>query len=90
MLRFADLISQVHSLMIDETVAELMQRMDCQCQWLGGIEEGGMEEDGMEEGDLVPRWVDFDFEMASEQEMSENVSGPLTTLEPLVSQSVHL
>ena len=26
MLRFADLITQVHSLMIDETVAELMQR----------------------------------------------------------------
>ena len=89
MLRFADLITQVHSLMIDETVAELMQRMDC--QWLGRIEEGGMEEDGMEEGDLVPRWLDFDFEMASsEQEMRENVSGPLTTLESLVSQSVHL
>ena len=50
-----------------------------------------MEEDGMEEGDLVPRWLDFDFEMASsEQEMRENVSGPLTTLEPLVSPSVHL
>ena len=44
---------------IDDTVAELMQSMDC--HWEGEVEEG----------DLVSRRLDFDFEIASSEQGDE-------------------